>query len=107
MRCWFLPLLDAIAWTVARLPQRVMLALGRVLAWLAWPLLRSRRRIARINIDLCFPELDAGARKRIADGSVVNTVVGVLELLRSFRASKATLAPLTTVEGLPLLQEAL
>lgn len=108
MRCWCLPLLlDAFAWCVARLPQRATLLLGRLLAWLAWPLLRSRRRIARINVDLCFPELDAKARRRIAEGSVVNTVIGVLELIRSWHSSPARLAPLSTVEGLPLLRDAL
>ncbi len=107
MRCWSTPLLDAAAWVVGRLPQRAALALGRALAWLSWPLLRSRRRIARANVDACFPELDATARRRLADASLVNTVIGVLELVRGWHAPARTLAPLATVVGIERLRDAL
>lgn len=96
-----------MAWCVARLPQGAMLALGRALAWLAWPLLRSRRRIARINVDLCFPALDVRERKRLADASVVNTVIGALELLRAWHAPAWRLRGLAEIEGLQHLREAL
>ena len=39
--------------------------MGRALAWLGWPLLAARRRVARRNIDLCFPDLDAAARRQL------------------------------------------
>jgi KDO2-lipid IV(A) lauroyltransferase len=61
MRCLGVRLLEGLAKLCARLPQPWLLRLGRALAWLGWPLLRGRRRIARINVDLCFPELDARA----------------------------------------------
>jgi len=102
-----MPLLHALAWAVARLPQGALLALGRALAWIAWPLLRSRRRIARINVDLCFPALAPGERRRLADRSVVNTVVGALELLRAWHAPAWRLRGLATIEGLEHLRAAL
>lgn len=47
---------------LARLPWRLQRALGggigNVLRWT----LRDRRRVAARNLELCFPELDAGAR---------------------------------------------
>lgn len=107
MRCIATPLLHSLAWAVARLPQRALLALGRALAWIAWPLLRSRRRIARINVDLCFPALAPGERRRLADRSVVNTVVGALELLRAWHAPSSRLQGLADIEGLQHLQAAL
>ncbi len=107
MRCLATPLLRALAWAVARLPQRALLASGRVLAWLAWPLLRSRRRIARINVDACFPALAAEARRRLADESVVNTVVGACELLRAWHAPPPALRGLADIEGLEALRDAL
>ena len=67
MRCFFLPLLQAVAWLAGRLPQRGVLALGQLLSWVLWPALGSRRRIARINVELCFSSLDAAARRRLAD----------------------------------------
>ena len=108
MRCALLtPLLDGVAWIVARMPQRGVLALGRALAWLGRPLLRSRRRIARVNIDLCFPELDAAARARLVDETVASTVIGAFELIRAWHSPTRMLAPLATIEGLPLLRAAL
>ncbi|HEX5694473.1 MAG TPA: lysophospholipid acyltransferase family protein [Arenimonas sp.] len=107
MRCLFVPLLQAAAWLLGRWPQGAMLALGRVLAWLLWPALASRRRIARINVDLCFPALGAGQRRRLADASVVNTVIGALELLRAWHAPSGRLAGLADIEGLQHLRAAL
>lgn len=107
MRCPTGPLLQALAWGLARLPQGPLLALGRALAWLAWPLLRSRRRIARINTALCFPDLPPARQRAIADQSVANTVVGALELLRAWHAPARALRGLARIEGLDRLREAL
>ncbi len=107
MRCWFLPPLQWLASLIARLPQPALLALGRALAWLGWPLLRSRRRIARINVDLCFPDLDVAARRALVHDSLVNTVIGALELMRAWHAPSSALAGLTQVEGLEHLRAAL
>lgn len=107
MRCLATPLLQALAWGVARLPQRMLLATGRALAWLARPLLRSRRRIARINVDACFPTLADDGRRRLADDSVVNTVIGALELLRAWHAPARALPGLAGVDGLDALRATL
>ena len=107
MRCFFLPLLQAVAWLVGRLPQGLVPPLGRALAWLLWPALASRRRIARINVDLCFPALDAASRRRLANDSVANTVTGALELLRAWHAPSRSLAGLADIEGLQHLRAAL
>lgn len=104
MRCLGVRLLEGLAKLCARLPQPWLLRLGRALAWLGWPLLRGRRRIARINVDLCFPELDARARRRLADASVVNTVIGALELARAWHAPASVLRGLAEVEGLERLR---
>jgi KDO2-lipid IV(A) lauroyltransferase len=107
VRCVLLPAVVWLSRQVARLPQPALLALGRSAAWLLWPLLHSRRRIARINVALCFPELDARAQRRLADASVVNTVVGALELLRGWYATPARLATLGEVTGIEHLQAVL
>jgi KDO2-lipid IV(A) lauroyltransferase len=108
MRCLLVGMpLQAIAWGVARLPQRAVLALGRALAWGLRPMLRGRRRIAATNIALCFPELDAGAQRRLVDASLANTVVGVLEMLRAWHAPAWVMRGQYEVEGLAHLQAAL
>ncbi|KAA2284364.1 lysophospholipid acyltransferase family protein [Arenimonas fontis] len=104
MPCPGVRLLEGLAKICARLPQAWLLRLGRGLAWLAWPLLGERRRIARINVDLCFPELDPRARRKLADASVVNTVIGALELARAWHAPAARLRGLAEIEGLERLR---
>lgn len=107
MRCWFVTPLRWLALAVARLPQPLLLGLGRLLAWLLWPLLRSRRRIAAINIALCFPALDAGAQRRLLRESMDNTIIGLLETLRAWHAPARQLAGAAEIEGLPHLRAAL
>lgn len=107
MRCLFIAPLDLVARGIARLPQGALLALARAVAWLAWPLLRSRRRIAAINIALCFPGLDAVAQAALVRQSVVNTVVGAFELVRAWRAPSHALAGMARIEGLGHLRDAL
>jgi KDO2-lipid IV(A) lauroyltransferase len=49
----------ALAW----LPPRWLLDLGGAFGTTIAPLLRSRERVIRRNLEACFPELDAGARE--------------------------------------------
>ena len=107
MRCLATVPLSWAARAVARLPQGALLALGRAAAWLAWPLLRSRRRVAAINIALCFPQLDASRQAALVRESLANTVVGALELMRAWCAPSSALAGLASIEGLHHLRDAL
>jgi KDO2-lipid IV(A) lauroyltransferase len=106
-RCWAVPPLAWLARRVAALPQPAFLALGSVLAVLLWPLLGRRRRIARTNLQLCFPDLDARARAALLRANQRATGQGALELLRAWYAPDAALAGLSTVEGLAYLRAAL
>jgi len=47
------------------LPLVLQIRIGRVIGRLAFVFARRDRRIAAINIGLCLPELDAGARWRL------------------------------------------
>jgi KDO2-lipid IV(A) lauroyltransferase len=107
MRCLAILPLSWAAKAAARLPQGMLLALGRGAAWLAWPLLRSRRRVAAINIALCYPHLDATRQAALVRESLVNTVVGALELMRAWYAPPAALVGLARIEGLHHLRDAL
>jgi KDO2-lipid IV(A) lauroyltransferase len=54
---------------LARLPYRVQRGLGALLGALLFRFLRGRRRFAARNLELCFPELDPGARDRRRRGN--------------------------------------
>ena len=80
--------------------------MGAVSTWLLWPLLGRRRRYARRNIALCFPELDASAQRRLLRATLRATVTGMLESLRGWFAPAAALRGLVEVEGLEHLAAA-
>lgn len=46
-------------------PRTLWGLVGAGLGYLFYRVNRKRREIARINIELCFPEMDAGARERL------------------------------------------
>lgn len=102
-----MPPLEWLAKGIARLPQPLFLAIGQALTWLLSPALASRRRIARINLQLCFPELDARARNQLLRANMRSTVTGALELLRAWYAPAKTLRGLADIDGLDRLRDAL
>ena len=104
--CWFIAPLEWAAAVIVRLPQRVLLVLGRGLAALLWPVLGKRRRYAAINLALCFPELEASQRQQLLRDNLCATVTGALELLRAWYAPSTSLAGLAQVEGMEHLRAA-
>ena len=58
---------------LARLPLRANHRLGSALGWAGYVLPTRWRRVSRINIDLCFPELSARERRRLIGESLVET----------------------------------
>jgi KDO2-lipid IV(A) lauroyltransferase len=105
-RCWFVAPLDLLAAGIARLPQSILLWLGRALAWLLGPALRKRSRYARTNIALCFPGLDDAQRQQLLRENLRATVTGALELIRAWYAPAPTLAGLAEIEGIEHLRAA-
>jgi KDO2-lipid IV(A) lauroyltransferase len=53
-------------WLFQWLPLAVQAALGSGFGGLGWHVVRSRRRVALRNLELCFPELAASERVRLA-----------------------------------------
>ncbi len=105
MGCWHARLLRWIGERLARMPHRAVHAFAGVLATL--PVGNaSRRRVAAINIDLCFPELDPPARSRLLAQALVSNTTGAFETLRAWFAAKERLQGTVRIEGLDCLHEA-
>lgn len=102
---WFAPA-NWLAGGISRLPQQWLLCLGAIATWVLWPALVRRRRIAARNIELCFPDLDAEARRRLLHATMRATMTGVFESLRAWFAPSAALRGLFDVDGLEHLQRA-
>lgn len=107
MRCLGLLPFVWLAQGLARLPVGALLGLARALAWATGPLLARRRQVIATNLALCFPGLDAAARDRLAREALVETWMGVFELLRAWYAPAWRLRGVAEVRGLPHLQAAL
>lgn len=66
-----------------------------------------RRRIAAVNLALCFPQLDTAARSALLARTLESNTVGVLESLRAWFAPLASLHAGARITGLAHLHAAL
>ncbi|ACO79659.1 lipid A biosynthesis lauroyl acyltransferase [Azotobacter vinelandii CA] len=105
-RFWGLWLALGLFWLVAQLPYAWLLRLGRWLGALTYRLAGSRRRIARRNLELCFPELSADERERLLRENFASMGIAFFEMAISWWWPRRRLARLAHVEGLEHLQRA-
>jgi lauroyl/myristoyl acyltransferase len=98
MRCLALRPLAWAAAALARLPQRLLLALSSLLAALLWLPLARRRAVAASNLALCFPELHAGARAQLLRANLRATLT-CFDATRAARRLCRHLAPFRRIEG--------
>jgi KDO2-lipid IV(A) lauroyltransferase len=86
---------------IARLPYRALYRFGRALGKLTALLPGERRRVARRNLELCFSELDAGARERLLRATLADLGLMLVEFAFAWMGSDRALARVPcTVEGL-------
>ena len=78
-----------LAWLAARIPWRLQRPLGRAIGALLYRLLRDRRHVARRNIALCFPELDASRQEALARANFGELGIGLFEFARAWWGSVA------------------
>ena len=96
-----------LLWLIHQLPYRWQLALGRGVGELLYRFMPGRREVARVNLALCFPNLDAEARARLLRRHLHSVGMSVAELAMSWWGSDARMARLSEIEGLAHLQSAL
>ncbi|RRJ84204.1 LpxL/LpxP family Kdo(2)-lipid IV(A) lauroyl/palmitoleoyl acyltransferase [Aestuariirhabdus litorea] len=98
-RFWPLWLGLGISWLVVQLPYRVLLVIGRKLGRLMLRYGHRRARIARKNIELCFPGLSAAEREDLLIRNFESMGIGALEVGMSWWWPKRRLYRLFEVEG--------
>lgn len=94
----------ALGWCAARTPAWFQRRVGRALGPLLWHAVPRRRRVVEANLALCFPELDAAARERLARENLAQTGMGLFEFLRAWWGRVSTDSPRYAVEGLEHLE---
>lgn len=105
-RFWLLWLGFGLLWLVVQLPYRILLLLGRGLGALMYRVARSRRQIARRNLQLCFPELCEAERERLLRENFASTGIAFFEMAMSWWWPKSRLQQLAQIQGLEHLQQA-
>jgi Kdo2-lipid IVA lauroyltransferase/acyltransferase len=93
-----------IGWLLAQLPWPLQRRLGAGLGRLLGLLLRERRRVAARNLELCLPELDAAARRRLLAASFRDLGIGVFEFMRAWWGDVERQRAGAVVEGAAVLQ---
>ena len=93
------------AWGV--LPYPLLLGVGRALGTLGWWLVPSRRRVARTNLRLVFPELPEREVRRLARRAFINAAIALGESALAWWGREARLARLDHFEGAEHLERAL
>lgn len=88
-----------LLWLLHFLPLPLLAALGKGVAWLLWRVARSRRRIALVNLQLCFPELSEAKRVALAKEHFVWLTRSLLERCLLWFASNERLLRMVQVEG--------
>ncbi len=106
-RYWPLWILGGFLWCLIHLPYRWQLAMGRQFGRIAYRFAKRRRRIADINLKLCFPELDDTQRGHLLRRHFESLGISLLEMLSAWWLPDATLKPLGHIQGLEHLQAAL
>lgn len=88
-----------LMWLLHWLPMPVLAALGRGLGAVLWRLAGSRRRIARRNLALCFPERSEAEREALAREHFGWVGRSILERSLLMFASRRRLLRLMQIEG--------
>lgn len=89
------------------MPHRWLLALSRGLGQLLYLLAGRRRRIAAINLELCFPELPLPQRQQLLRDHFAAMVMGLFEMGMAWWLPQARLDRLLTIKGQEHLEAAL
>ena len=92
---------------LARLPLSLSLPLGRLLGRLMQPISGYRRRVAEVNLELCFPELDATARAKLLKRNFEALGLSIVEMALAWCAPRDKVTQLAhQYEGLEHLERA-
>jgi len=104
---WFSWLGLVIAYLSIYLPTSVQLKLGKVLGVITKPMFKERYRIARRNLELCYPDLSDEAREAILDKLQFSIGMMPIETAMCWWASDKQLESKVSYQGLEHLDAAL
>jgi len=96
----------SLLWLLSLLPYRALMQCGKWLGKLLYPALGKRRKIARINLELCFPELDKESINKLLKQHFQALGMAFMELGMSWWWPEKRLRPLLHLKGLENIEKA-
>ena len=93
-------------WVLAQFPQWLARPLGAAFGSLLYVALGWRRRVARRNLELCFPELPPRERAKLLRANFRSLGIGAFEFMRAWWGPIGGLATAHTISGLEHLERA-
>lgn len=106
-RYWGTWLLVGLLRLGACLPYRPRVAAGVALGVMLRLMMPGRRRVARVNLELCFPELDKRARERLLSRHFRALGAGFIDMGVAWWGDGARIARVSRVHGMQHLEHAL
>ncbi|MEH6557725.1 MAG: LpxL/LpxP family Kdo(2)-lipid IV(A) lauroyl/palmitoleoyl acyltransferase [Oceanicoccus sp.] len=105
----FWPTWLVILWLrlLALLPFKAGLAFGSVFGLLLYRVAVKRRRVAEVNISLCFKELSSSQQKDLVKKVFKANAIGFVEMAWAYWGNKASIERRTEFVGFEHLEEAL
>ena len=97
---WLIWFIFAVTWMLSHLPYKVLLNIGKLLGWLAFKIAKSRRKIATINISMCFKDLTFKQQQQLIYDHFISVGIGVVEVIISWWWSNYRLKKLITCHNL-------
>lgn len=92
---------------IAILPYPIQYLIGHIIGLLIWLLPIPKKRITRINIKHCFPELSHKQQKKLYFKNCLSMGMSIIEIAMSWWSSDRKLKKIIRLEGLENLKHAL
>jgi KDO2-lipid IV(A) lauroyltransferase len=93
-----------LLWMAHFLPYPVLVVIGNIVGILAFWLIAERRRVTRINLAKCFPEMNPGERERLARAHFRAFCRSFVDYALLWWAPRARIERLVRIEGLEHLR---
>jgi KDO2-lipid IV(A) lauroyltransferase len=89
----------SILWLFAQLPYRMLIFIGKGLGQLVKRVLKSRRKVVDINIQICFPELSLIERKKLIHQHFNELGIMLTQTIKAFLGNTKTIEQTATING--------
>jgi len=89
----------SIIWIMAQLPYRLLILIGKGLGKFIRLVLKSRRKVVAINLDICFPDLNPIEKSTLINQHFSELGIMVTQTIKAFLGSTKNIEASAIVKG--------